>query len=65
MNQEPLFVGCFREDGRRFKENRSIKIKMGEVKESSGSCSFNLGETKVVAWILGSCETKSKCPEIN
>jgi exosome complex component RRP41 len=63
MNQEPLFVGNFREDGRRFKENRDIKIKMGVVKESSGSCLFNLGETKVVAWIRGPCETKSKCPE--
>ena len=63
MNQEPLFVGSFREDGRRFKENRSIQIKMGIVKESSGSCLFNLGETKVVAWIRGPCETKSKCPE--
>ena len=63
MNQEPLFVGSFREDGRRFKENRSIEIKMGVVKESSGSCLFNLGETKVIAWIKGPCETKSKCPE--
>jgi exosome complex component RRP41 len=63
MNQEPLFVGNFREDGRRFKENRSIQIKMGVIKESSGSCSFNLGETKVVAWIKGPSETKSKCPE--
>ena len=63
MYQEPLFVGNFREDGRRFKENRSIKIEMGVVKESSGSCLFNLGETKVVAWIRGPCETKSKCPD--
>jgi exosome complex component RRP41 len=63
MNQEPLFVGSFREDGRRFKENRSIEIKMGVVKESSGSCLFNLGETKVISWIKGPCETKSKCPE--
>ena len=63
MNQEPLFVGNFRADGRRFKENRSIKIDMGVIKESSGSCLFNLGETKVVAWIRGPCETKSKCPE--
>ena len=63
MNQEPLFVGSFREDGRRFKENREIQIKMGIIKESSGSCLFNLGETKVVAWIRGPCETKSKCPE--
>jgi ribonuclease PH len=63
MNQDPLFVGSFREDGRRFKENRSIEIKMGVVKESSGSCLFNLGETKVIAWIKGPCETKSKCPE--
>ena len=63
MNQEPLFVGSFREDGRRFKENRSTQIKMGIIKESSGSCLFNLGETKVVAWIRGPCETKSKCPE--
>ena len=63
MNQEPLFVGNFRSDGRRFKENRSIKIEMGVIKESSGSCLFNLGETKVVAWIRGPCETKSKCPE--
>ena len=63
MNQEPLFVGNFREDGRRFKENREVQIKMGAVKESSGSCLFNLGETKVVAWIRGPCETKSKCPE--
>ena len=63
MNQEPLFVGSFREDGRRFKENRSIEIKMGVVKESSGSCLFNLGETKVIAWIKGPCETKSKGPE--
>ena len=63
MNQEPLFVGSFREDGRRFKENRTIQIKMGAVKESSGSCLFNLGETKVIAWIRGPCETKSKCPE--
>ena len=63
MNQEPLFVGSFREDGRRFKENRDIEIKMGVVKESSGSCLFNLGETKVIAWIKGPCETKSKYPE--
>ena len=63
MYQEPLFVGNFREDGRRFKENRSIKIEMGVVKESSGSCLFNLGETKVVAWIRGPCETKTKCPD--
>jgi ribonuclease PH len=63
MNQDPLFVGSFREDGRRLKENRSIEIKMGVVKESSGSCLFNLGETKVIAWIKGPCETKSKCPE--
>jgi exosome complex component RRP41 len=63
MNQEPLFVGSFREDGRRFKENRSIKIEMGIIKESSGSCLFNLGETKVVAWIRGPCETKTKCPD--
>ena len=63
MNQEPLFVGSFREDGRRFKENRSIEIKMGIIKDSSGSCLFNLGETKVIAWIIGPNETKSKCPE--
>ena len=63
MNQEPLFIGNFREDGRRFKENRSIQIKMGAIKESNGSCLFNLGETKVVAWIKGPCETKSKCPD--
>ena len=63
MKEEPLFVGSFREDGRRFKENRSIKIKLGVIKESSGSCLFNLGETKVIAWIRGPCETKSKCPE--
>ena len=59
MNQEPLFVGSFREDGRRFKENRSIEIKMGVVKESSGSCLFNLGETTVIAWIKGPCETNT------
>ena len=53
MNQEPLFVGNFREDGRRFKENREVQFKMGAVKESSGSCLFHLGETKVVAWIRG------------
>lgn len=63
MIQEPLFVGNFREDGRRFKENRNISIKMGVIKESSGSCLFNLGETKVIAWILGPSETKSKCPD--
>jgi exosome complex component RRP41 len=63
MNQEPLFVGSFREDGRRFKENRSIDLKMGVIKESNGSCLFTLGETKVVSWIKGPCETKSKCPE--
>ena len=63
MNREPLFVGSFREDGRRFKENRSISIKMGVIKDSSGSCLFNLGETKVIAWIMGPSETKSKCPE--
>ena len=36
---------------------------MGALKESSGSCLFNLGETKVIAWIHGPCETKSKCPK--
>ena len=36
---------------------------MGVVKESSGSCLFILGETRVIAWIKGPYEAMSKCPE--
>ena len=28
MNKEPLFIGDFRQDGRKAKENRELKVKM-------------------------------------
>ena len=60
MNKEPLFIGDFRQDGRKAKEIRNLSITMDVVKESSGSCFLCLGETKVIAWINGPREAKGK-----
>ena len=60
MNKEPLFIGDFRQDGRKSKENRELKVQMNIIKESSGSCMLNLGETKVISWINGPRESKSR-----
>ena len=63
MNKEPLFIGEFRQDGRKSNEVRSVSITMDVVKESSGSCLFTLGETKVIAWINGPKEARGRTQE--
>ena len=49
MNKEPLFIGEFRQDGRKAKENRELKVKMNITKESNGSYMLSLGQTKVIS----------------
>ena len=57
MNKEPLFIGEFRQDGRKAKENRELKVKMNITKDSNGSCMLSLGQTKVISWINGPRES--------
>lgn len=63
MNKEPLFINEFRADGRKANENRQINIKTDVIKNSTGSCQYSLGETKVIAWIDGPKESKSRSQE--
>ena len=63
MNKEPLFIGEFRQDGRKAKENRELKVKMNITKDSNGSCILSLGQTKVISWINGPRESKSRTQE--
>ena len=63
MNKEPLFIGEFRQDGRKAKENRELKVKMNITKDSNGSCMLSLGQTKVISWINGPRESKSRTQE--
>ncbi len=53
---EPL-INNFRHDGRKPQEIRSPDIEVGIVKDSTGSCLFSSGETKVLSWIMGPKES--------
>ena len=60
MSKIPLLIDEFRQDGRKPKETRKIEIEMDITKNSTGSAMVTLGETKVIAWIHGPRESKSK-----
>ena len=63
LTTSPLFIGNFRQDGRKAKETRTISIEMGIIKESSGSCMLTMGETKMIEWIKRPKEGKGKKQE--
>lgn len=63
MNKEALFLNEYRQDGRKANEIRQSTRQMDIITNSSGSCMFTLGETKVIAWIKGPREAKSKTQE--
>jgi len=60
MNKELLLIGKYRIDGRKSNEIRDIKISTDIISEANGSAEFNLGETKVLAWINGPKEGRNK-----
>lgn len=63
MNKELLFIGNYRSDGRKNNEIRDIQIEMDAIKDVSGSVELQMGETKVIAWINGPHEGRSRTME--
>ena len=55
--EEVLFCGL-RQDGRKSTELRNIIIKVGVVDSADGSASFQLGNTKVMAFVNGPKQTR-------
>jgi exosome complex component RRP41 len=60
MNKDLILVGNYRGDGRKSDEIRDISIELDVIKDSTGSASVKLGETKVIAWINGPKEGRNK-----
>lgn len=61
MEETPeLLINNFRMDGRKLNEIRDMIIKTGIVQNAAGSCSIEMGGTKVLAWIKAPKEARSK-----
>lgn len=60
MNRELLLIGNYRNDGRKNNEIRDLNIETDIIKDSNGSASVMIGETKVIAWINGPREGRNK-----
>lgn len=58
MNKIFNFNG--RMDGRKSMEIGIPEVKLDLIKNASGSCMIEIGETKVLAWILGPKESRGK-----
>lgn len=63
MSNVPLFINEFRSDGRKANENRPVHIKIDVIKNSTGSCEYTMGETKVIAWIEGPKDSRKQNQE--
>lgn len=63
MNKELLFIGDLRQDGRKFNEIREVEIQTELITDSNGSAQISMGGTKVLAWINGPKEGRSKMYE--
>lgn len=57
MSEEVLFCGL-RQDGRKPTELRHISIKVGVVDSADGSALFQIGNTKVMAFVHGPKQTR-------
>lgn len=58
MEISELIISGFRMDGRKHDEIRIPDIKLETINNSSGSCLYTIGETKVLSWIIGPKEAK-------
>ena len=58
MEINELLISNFRIDGRKTNEIRIPEIEIDCIKNTSGSCLYTIGETKVLCWIVGPKEAR-------